>query len=80
MSRYIDADVLTADLIERGFYPAIVKRAIEDAPTACVVEVVRCEDCGHGEVCPDTVLWCNETNALTLPNGFCHRGERRWKQ
>ena len=32
--RHIDADALTQDLIRRGFYPAIVKRAIEDAPTA----------------------------------------------
>lgn len=32
--RLIDADKLTTDLIEnKSFYPAIVKRAIEEAPT-----------------------------------------------
>ncbi len=31
--RHIDADALAQDLIRRCFYPAIVKRAIEDAPT-----------------------------------------------
>ena len=38
MARYIDADKLTRDLIDnRSFYPAIVKRAIENAPTEDVV-------------------------------------------
>ena len=32
MSKPIDADALAKRLIELGFYPAIVKRAIEEAP------------------------------------------------
>ena len=32
MSKAIDADALANRLIELGFYPAIVKRAIEEAP------------------------------------------------
>ena len=32
MSKTIDADALANRLIELGFYPAIVKRAIEEAP------------------------------------------------
>ena len=32
MSKLIDADALPNRLIELGFYPAIVKRAIEEAP------------------------------------------------
>ena len=32
MSKPIDADALANRLIELGFYPAIVKRAIEEAP------------------------------------------------
>lgn len=32
MSKLIDADALVKRLIELGFYPAIVKRAIEEAP------------------------------------------------
>ena len=36
--RYIDADKLTKDLIEnKSFYPAIVKRALEEIPTEDVV-------------------------------------------
>ena len=38
MARYIDADKLKRDLIDnRSFYPAIVKNAIENAPTEDVV-------------------------------------------
>jgi hypothetical protein len=41
---YIDREALKRDLIDnRGFYPSIVKAAIENAPTADVVEEV------HGE-------------------------------
>lgn len=35
--KIIDADKLKQDLIDRGFYPAIVKNAIENAPTEDVV-------------------------------------------
>ena len=38
MSRFIDAEALKRDLIDnRSFYPAIVKSAIENAPTVDVV-------------------------------------------
>ena len=38
MPRYIDAEALKRDLIDnRSFYPAIVKNAIENAPTVDVV-------------------------------------------
>lgn len=35
--RYIDAEKLKRYLIYRSFYPSIVKRAIEEAPTEDVV-------------------------------------------
>ena len=38
MARYIDADELKRKLIDKGFYPAIVARALEDMPLADVVE------------------------------------------
>lgn len=39
---YIEREALKRDLIDnRGFYPSIVKSAIENAPTADVVEVVH---------------------------------------
>lgn len=44
MARYIDAGLLIGKLVaEKHFYPAIVARAIDDTPTADVVEVK------HGE-------------------------------
>lgn len=39
--RLIDADALKKSLLEKGFYPAIVKRAIEDAPTVEIRAKVR---------------------------------------
>ena len=47
MSRYIDADEFKKDLIHLGFFPALVARALEKAPTADVVEVVRCKNCRY---------------------------------
>ena len=47
---YIEREALKRDLIDnRSFYPAIVKCAIESAPAADVVEVVRCGKCVHFE-------------------------------
>jgi hypothetical protein len=42
MGRYINAGVLIGKLVaEKHFYPAIVARAIDDTPTADVVEVCK---------------------------------------
>ena len=38
MNRYINADILIADLVHRNCLPATVKRAIAEAPTADVSE------------------------------------------
>ena len=45
MARYIDADKLLHRLPNDLPYKASVKRALIQAPTADVVEVVRCEKC-----------------------------------
>lgn len=37
--RLIDADALKKSLLKKGFYPAIVKRAIEDAPVMDAAEI-----------------------------------------
>ena len=37
--RLTDVDALKKRLLEKGFYPAIVKRAIEDAPVVDSVEI-----------------------------------------
>ena len=49
----------------------------EQLPKADVVEVVRCKDCRHSEICPDAVLWCNENNRLISGEAFCSYGERK---
>lgn len=54
-----------------------IAEAIFALPTADVVEVVRCKDCKESEICPDTLLWCNQFERLVPPNGFCHCGERK---
>lgn len=63
MSEYIEREALKKDLISRGFYPAIVRHAIEDAPTADVVEV------RHGEWGFDGLGWtCSECGEYALAN------------
>lgn len=52
MSRYIDADkVYEMAIIHEDFKQSIadlvsLKEVLDDTPTADVVEVVRCRDCG----------------------------------
>ena len=80
MSKYINAGWLYGTLcnlwdktdsedFEKGVFETII-----NAPTADVVEVVRCKDCKHYDewlVCPlNTFEKFNGT-------GFCNRGERR---
>ena len=51
--------------------------AICEAPTADVVEVVRCKDCKY--YCEDEKM-CNDTNGFDRywkPTDFCAYGERR---
>ena len=43
--KFISANALIKDLLNRSFYPVFVRRAIENAPAVDVVEVVRCKDC-----------------------------------
>ena len=82
MARYIDADALKRKLIdEKSFFPAMVARAIDDTPTADVVEVVRCKDCKY---CFDAIMggmWCEHPdNIMPLgsnPRDYCSYGERR---
>lgn len=61
-----------------------VYRVIDEAPTADVVEVVRCKDCEYYK--PQnkvprwngTSLFCTRTAVLSFPpDGFCSFGKRR---
>lgn len=78
--RPIDADALKKRLLEKGFYPAIVKRAIEDAPV--VDAVVRCKDCIYEK----DAKWnrngfriCPATHMEIVDDDFCSYGERKEK-
>ena len=80
---YIEREALKRTLIDKkGFYPAIVKEAIETAPAADVVEVVRCRDCVH--YCPmdkqhKHVRYCYWHSRLSRDNGYCDEGVRKNK-
>lgn len=77
--RYIDAEALKQDLINRGLFPAIVKQAIDEAPTADVVEVVSCNDCKRKEIDAfgRTVCVRNGQMIEIKDNDFCSYGQRR---
>lgn len=84
MKKYIYAESLVRDLIDnRSFFPVIVKCAIEDAPAADVVEVVRCKDCKHAtfyscknDVCYQAII-CEYQIGIGDENFFCSCGERK---
>lgn len=77
MSRYIDADELLRKLPDDLPYKASVKRVLMQAPTADVVEVVRCKDCIHF----DKSGACNHFGYYTYvpdvdEDDYCSYGER----
>lgn len=66
MAKYIDAEALKRDLIDnRGFFPAIVAKAIEDAPAVNVVEVVR----GRDFPVNNLIKECLEHSTYDIPYG-----------
>ena len=72
MAEYIEREALIRDLIDRrNFYPAIVKRAIEEAPTADVKEVERGE--WRGELVK-RCDWRGKKQSYYQPNScsVCH--------
>ncbi len=52
---------------------------INEAPTADVVEVVRCKDCENSEVDENGNTWCTFYNGRIreMPDGYCWHGKRR---
>ena len=91
MARYIDADAITLK-VKRYLIPntdnfgmvgvedaeRYFLKLLEDAPTADVVEVVRCKDCGYytGKLC---MRLLTEFLAFRKPTDFCSRGKRTEK-
>lgn len=82
MPRYIDADALKPDYIvgststNTECYRYVSLKQIVNAPTADVVEVVRCEYCKH-RIVDSNDDWCECTGCDINPVGFCEEGERR---
>lgn len=93
MSRYIDADELIKTITSTNFTTAgandilaiCCKIVVDNAPTADVVEVVRCKDCKHykrnipcvGGYYNGCDEWIDEGNAITVyDNDYCSYGER----
>ena len=77
MPRYIDADKLIAEYgrVHIGA-PGGARKLMENAPTADVVEVVRCCDCMyHDDICkhPDGLF-------RTTDNSYCSFGKRKEKK
>lgn len=90
MARYIDADALWEELKKLNWSDDnvmyhIAKVFIEDAPTADVVEVVRCSQCKHLTVhnSPTLYAYCEKEHIRFEPfqkdtrTHFCSCGERR---
>lgn len=88
MPRYIEADWLIAEANKDGAYGYVDANQIAKAPTADVVEVVRCKDCKHYEEqykkygigfgdCHLDRFSCEDDGALAEDDGFCKWGERR---
>lgn len=80
--KFISTNALTEDLLNKGFYPAIVKRAIEEAPAIDVVEVIRCKDCRHSKFIKTySKYMCDKYNSgrgeLKYSNEFCSDGRRK---
>lgn len=75
--RLIDADALKKRLLEKGFYPAIVKRAIEDATVVDAAEIqakvreLRVEEWYQPEYlcrnCGGKIMACDAENQIAVP-------------
>ena len=81
MGDLIHRDELKQTLLDLGFYPAIVKSALEKAPTIDAVEVVRCRECKHWlkdvTVRSGFVGRCDFANYMVGVKGYCSYGERK---
>lgn len=73
MPRYIDAEKLRY-VMER--YDDYAVDIVDDAPTADVVEVVRCKDCKYRDA-DDFCTGREYPNVLVPDHGFCDKGKRR---
>lgn len=94
MARYIDADKLHYSRVRivhpdgtiGGYHAVVMSAEIKGAPTADVVEVVRCGKCKYGDVGvfsktkdgqEDIACYCNLKKKVTDIDWYCPNGERR---
>ena len=89
MSRYIDADALIRKIQEgHKFGSLTITELISECPTADVVEVVRCEDCKHGNYFIDAhtynygtsvkaKVYCRIWQDWVSANGYCFLADKR---
>ena len=87
--RYIDADKLAKTYMLKGkdkLRLATVINELELAPTADVVEVIRCKDCSCAESLPSGLLRCRLHSVHSMfgnsifnvkPDDYCSYGERK---
>lgn len=82
MKEYIDRNALLKDIC--GDDPSHMEdyyfNAIANAPTADVVEVVRCKDCKYWVYEDDLGMFCSHwgsTLAESKAEDFCSYGERK---
>lgn len=76
----IDADALEKYLLERGFYPALVKAAIKNAPSVDAEPVIRCKGCeywqdNNGGYPNEECRWREDETPDA--DDFCSYGERK---
>ena len=84
VSAFIDAEALLNSLPDDIPYKASVKRVLMQAPTADVVEVVRCRDCKLRYVPCRCALWYGSLNDTEYfsergDDFYCSLGERKEK-
>ena len=77
MGDLIHRDNIKQQLLERGFYPDIVKVVLEEAPTVDAVPVVRCKDCinYNTDNCCDGFGWSENLGIGVHDYFFCKIGE-----
>ena len=82
MSDYISREAAIKEILDlhdcyNGFSDtydkACIVGALEEVPTADVVEVIRCKDCSKREICRTTNIWA----VVPDDNWYCADAERR---
>ena len=97
MARYVEVSQIvrellsvsvTDDLYGMGIHSGIDKalKIIQEAPSADVVEIVRCEKCKYGDVSiiskakdgeEDIACYCTLKKVVTNIDSYCPSGRRR---